>query len=92
MELCFVDGCLNPARKSGLCWKHIKQKARGQQLRIVERLTPKERVMSCVFTWLDADAEDDRVYDLAERRFWDACDALYLSAGWTPPAKRSSGA
>jgi hypothetical protein len=91
MDLCLGDGCMNPARRAGLCGRCLKRRTRGQQLRTPDRLSPKERAMNCVFEWLEADAEDDRTYERLERRFFDACDALYLASGWTPPARRSTG-
>lgn len=77
---CDEPECLRKAVRNGKCWGHVKQlQRRGRTGRLAEKpVDPRERVLEALYALADVDAEDDRAYRRAERRFWDAVRALKL--------------
>ena len=82
VAMCSFDDCVHPAESSGLCAAHRKQRQRtGRLVPVVERLEPRARLREAALALADADSEDDRAYDLAERRFWAAVRAAAREYG-----------
>ncbi|WFG54176.1 hypothetical protein Mx9_p69 [Myxococcus phage Mx9] len=65
-----MEGCLRPARRSGLCWGHLKRRQRGPQgTELRERgLAPKARFLEAVYDLVEVDASDKRQWELAWKR------------------------
>lgn len=66
---CTVDGCLRPARRSGLCWAHLWRRAHGRPLGDIREQgqTPKQVLLEAVYDFVDTDASDRRAW----RKAWD---------------------
>jgi hypothetical protein len=82
---CYGPRCSEPAERQGLCWGHMKQKQRGQELRPIVS-SPEGRVIEIGSEMLEA--EDDGEWDNARIRFLRAAEAMMRALGWRPPMVR----
>lgn len=81
---CSVDGCPNPAAKSGLCEGHVKRRTRGQVVSAALKLRPRsplERLTEAALAYANAESDDE--FDRAK-------DNLRKSAAAFAPNDRST--
>lgn len=87
---CTVDGCLRPARRSGLCWGHLKQRTKGKPLSDLAEKGhgPKRVLQEAIYDWVEADASDKAAWARAWDRVRKAA-VRYAKAGRRPRKKPS---
>ncbi len=80
MEYCRGPECEKEAARDGLCWAHLKQLERtGRTKPVKDRpADAEERLFEASLALADADAEDDRAFRAAKRRFRAARDAWFV--------------
>lgn len=88
MATCSAPDCFREAKRSGLCWTHLKRRERGcpAAAPVAETMSPLERVLVAGNRWLEA--ETDEEHDAALRRFRNACTSWMQSNGWRPPLRQ----
>lgn len=85
------DCCGRPAARGALCWGHLKQRERGQQLCPLKRsVSPFERVIVSGSAFLEA--ESDEEYRLRLADFRRAAEGWMRSEGWVPPPADTAAA
>lgn len=65
---CSVEDCGSPARRQGLCWGHLKRKARGCSVNVLKReygRTKEQALLDAALNLADCATDDDGAWDRA---------------------------
>ncbi|RKH09008.1 hypothetical protein D7X74_30465 [Corallococcus sp. CA047B] len=87
---CIVEDCQDPARRSGLCWGHLRQRQRKAV--VGEKRAwgqgPKRVLMEAIFDLVEVDASDKVVWERAWLRVRVAARRYVFADKPTDPRRR----
>lgn len=87
---CSVESCHGPARRSGLCWAHLRQRTEGKVLgeKRAWGQGPKRVLMEAIFDFVEVDAADEEAWERAWLRVRVAARRYVLADKPTDPRRR----
>jgi hypothetical protein len=88
---CTVEGCATPARRSGLCWAHLRQRAEGKVLgdKRAWGQGPRRVLLEAIYDLVEVDAMDVVAWDKAWLRLRVAARRYVLADKPTDPRRRA---